>query len=382
MRKVIHIIMVCLAVAMVGCSKSSSEADGNQKTSGSDGATAGTVAPSMPQQVTIALAGDIMMGNTWPHDRLPIDDGKHLFDDVAPILQQADVACANLEGVIAPPEMGTPRKNPNSKFAFMFKMPPRYVKHLKEAGFDFLGLSNNHIYDFYSEPIAYTEKALTKAGIGFAGANDPAQKGTKPTFTAYKKINGVNYGFASFGTEYYNANLHDTLLVKNIVSQLRKKADVVIVYFHGGAEGSVARHLPMGAEWFQGDNRGNLRAFTHLCIDLGADVVFGSGPHVVRAIELYKGHFIAYSLGNFCTCGMGIAGLTGIAPCITVNISVKDGTFQDGKIHAFRQQYMAGPKTDKSGEAIKEIRALTLSDITHSALSIDDGGAINIKQTK
>ena len=100
----------------------------------------------------------------------------------------------------------------------------------------------------------------------------------------------------------------------------------------------------------------------------------------VRAIELYKGHFIAYSLGNFCTCGMGIVGLTGLAPCITVDINPEDGKFKSGKIHAFRQQYMAGPKTDKRGEAIREIRDLTASDIANSALHIDDDGAITIKQ--
>ncbi len=381
MPHIVHLIVLCIAVMAMSCSKSDTK---DSDTKASDTLRANTAAShAMPQQVTIALAGDIMMGNTWPTDRLPTDDGKHIFNDVAPILQHADVACANLEGVIAPPDMGKPRKNPSSKRAFMFKMPPRYAKYLKEAGLDFLGLSNNHIYDFYSEPIAYTEKALAEAQIGFAGARDPAKKGAAHTFTAYKKIGGVTYGFASFGTELYNANLHDSLLVKNIVSTLRSKANVVIVCFHGGAEGSAARHLPKrGAEMFHGDNRGDLRTFTHRCIDLGADVVFGSGPHVVRAIELYRGHFIAYSLGNFCTCGMGISGLTGIAPCITLNISTKDGKFKSGKIHAFRQQYMAGPKTDKSGAAISEIRDLTLSDISNSALTIENDGTISKKQSK
>ncbi|MDD7717333.1 MAG: CapA family protein, partial [Bacteroidales bacterium] len=335
---------------------------------------------SLPQQVTLALVGDIMMGNTWPADRLPVSDGKHLFDDVAPIFQRADVTCGNLEGVIAPPEVGEPRKNPESKLAFMFKMPPRYVEHLKNAGFDFLSLANNHIYDFFSAPITYTEKALADAQIGFAGAKDPAKKRNQHTFTTYKEIEGVTYGFAAFGTEHYNASLLDYASVKSIVKEMREKADVVIVYFHGGAEGSEARHLPTGVEYFHSCNRGDLRTFTHLCIDAGADVVFGSGPHVVRAIELYKGHFIAYSLGNFCTCGMGIVGLTGLAPCITVDINPEDGKFKSGKIHAFRQQYMAGPKTDKRGEAIREIRDLTASDIANSALHIDDDGAITIKQ--
>ncbi|MDO4512067.1 MAG: CapA family protein [Bacteroidales bacterium] len=335
------------------------------------------VTKPLPQQVTIAMVGDIMMGNTWPKDRLPQADGAHLFDDVSPVLKQANVAIGNLEGVIAPPEVGSPRKNTQSKLAFMFKMPPRYTRYLKEAGFDFLGLSNNHIYDFFSAPITTTEQALTEAGIGFAGAKDPSKK--EHTFTSFKTIDGVTYGFASFGTEHYNASLHDEALVKSTIKQLRAKADVVVIYFHGGAEGTVARHLPDAAEMFHGDNRGHLRHFTHLCIDEGADLVFGSGPHVVRAIELYKGHFIAYSLGNFCTCGMGIVAQTGLAPVITATIDPNGGKFVSGKIHAFRQQYMQGPKTDRSGEAIKEIRSLTEDDFKDSKLTIADDGAITIK---
>lgn len=360
----------------MGCSKSAEESSAHATAPD----TATQTAISKPQQVTIAIVGDIMMGNTWPADRLPEADGKHLFNDVASILHNSDVACGNLEGVIAPREMGAPRKNPKSKHAFMFKMPPRYVGLLKDAGFHFLGLSNNHIYDFYGAPVAYTEKALADANIGFAGAKIPGKPNGKHTFAAYKTINGVTYGFTSFGTEIYNASLLDYDFVKSTLKEVRKQADVVIVYFHGGAEGSAARHLPVGTEHFLGCNRGDIRTFTHLCIDNGADVVFGSGPHVVRAIELYKQHFIAYSLGNFCTCGMGIAGLTGLAPCITIAINPADGKFNSGKIHAFRQRYMAGPKTDKSGEVISEIRRLTLSDIKNPALDIAADGTISIKK--
>lgn len=374
-----HIFAIfCIAALMMSCTKSTEERSASAAATPD---TATLAAKSKPQQVTIAMVGDIMMGNTWPADRLPEADGKHLFDDVAPILQKADVACGNLEGVIAPPEMGMPRKNPESKHAFMFKMPPRYVSLLKDAGFHFLGLSNNHIYDFYGDPIVFTEKALSEANIGFAGAKNPSKANGKHTFAAYKTIGGVTYGFASFGTEVYNACFLDYSFVKNILKEVRKKADVVIVYFHGGAEGSAARHLPVGTEHFLGCNRGDLRTFTHLCIDNGADVVFGSGPHVARAIELYKQHFIAYSLGNFCTCGMGIAGLTGLAPLITIAIDPADGKFKSGKIHAFRQKYMAGPKTDKSGEVISEIRSLTLSDIKNSALDIAADGTISIKNS-
>ncbi|MDY5009243.1 MAG: CapA family protein, partial [Sodaliphilus sp.] len=111
-------IILCLMAMLVSCTKSSN-AIASAEVEDTDTTTV-EATKSLPQQVTLALVGDIMMGNTWPADRLPVSDGKHLFDDVAPIFQKADVTCGNLEGVIAPPEVGEPRKNPESKLAFMF----------------------------------------------------------------------------------------------------------------------------------------------------------------------------------------------------------------------------------------------------------------------
>ena len=86
------------------------------------------------------------------------------------------------------------------------------------------------------------------------------------------------------------------------------KADVVVVAIHAGAEGSTADHVPQGTEYYLGENRGDSRAFTHAVIDAGADLVVGSGPHVIRGVQWYHGHLIAYSLGNLAgwhTFGLG-----------------------------------------------------------------------------
>ena len=65
----------------------------------------------------------------------------------------------------------------------------------------------------------------------------------------------------------------------------------------------MALHVPNGRETFYGENRGDLRAFTHTVIDAGADLVWGHGPHVLRGMEVYNGRLIAYSMGNFATYG-------------------------------------------------------------------------------
>ena len=128
-----------------------------------------------------------------------------------------------------------------------------------------------------------------------------------------------------------------------------------------------------------GEDRGNLRQFTHFCIDLGADFVFGHGPHVVRGMELYKGHFIAYSLGNFCTpYGISLSGISGYAPVVTIRIK-SDGTFIDGQIHSFIQQSGMGPQPDTENKVAKEIKMLTEADFKDSAISISNEGKIEKK---
>ena len=113
---------------------------------------------------------------------------------------------------------------------------------------------------------------------------------------------------------------------------LADTCDIVIVSFHGGAEGADFQHVPKTNEMFHGENRGDVYNFAHTMIDNGADVVFGHGPHVTRAIEVYKDRFISYSLGNFCTYGrFNLAGPNGLAPIVKINVDTS-GRFLSGRI--------------------------------------------------
>jgi Bacterial capsule synthesis protein PGA_cap len=71
------------------------------------------------------------------------------------------------------------------------------------------------------------------------------------------------------------------------------------VIIHAGAEGQQYDHVPPGDQTFLGEDRGNVRAFAHAAIEAGASLVVGSGPHVIRGVEDYENHMVAYSLGNF-----------------------------------------------------------------------------------
>ena len=314
--------------------------------------------PQFTGEVTIAMTGDIMTGSILPTPNMPPNDGRDTFIDCAKLLQSADVACGNLEGVLG--DSGKPRKAPGP-LSFSFMMPTKSVQLI----------ANNHINDFYPVAIQSTIKTLRDNGIGVAGTRDCE--------TCIREINGVKYGFCAFGHESYTLRTQDKATVTRIVKKLRSECDIVIVCFHGGSEGVSERHLPYGTEYFHGADRGNLREFAHLCIDSGADIVYGHGPHVCRAMELYKGHLIAYSLGNFATPrGMKLDGPTSYAPLLIVKL--QGGKFAEGQIHPFIQYRDKGPRVDKSGAVIKEIQSLSNEDIKDNELVIADDGKLLTKQ--
>lgn len=114
-------------------------------------------------------------------------------------------------------------------------------------------------------------------------------------------------------------------------------------------------------------------------IDAGADVVFGHGPHVTRAVEVYKDRFICYSLGNFCTYGrFNLRGPNGIAPVIRLKVN-SDGRFIQGKIIPVFQNGTAGVRVDPDRQVIKKLQDLTALDFPDSIIDISDNGEITYK---
>ena len=319
--------------------------------------------------IKLALTGDIMMGTTYPSTQLPQEEGRLLFKHVAPIISGADIAAGNLEGTLC--DGGTTTKR-MSKVSYAFRTPVKFAPRLSEAGYDFLSVANNHVNDFGDTGISSTMKALDGVGIKYAGIKDLCE------WSVVEK-DGRRYGFCAFSHNQKTCDHRDLETVRRILGELREQADFVIVSFHGGAEGSAHNRLPYGRETFCGENRGSIRELAHFCIDEGADVVYGHGPHVLRAVEVYKGHFIAYSLGNFCTpYGINLRGISGYAPVVTIRV-LADGTFVDGQIHSFIQQRGAGPLPDTQNLVAKEMKRLTELDVPKTPITISATGAITRK---
>lgn len=323
-----------------------------------------------PGTFTISMTGDIMMGTTYPTVRLPQNDGKDLFKDVKEFLESADLAVGNLEGTLCNVEDNSKKKTAHS---YSFRTPPSYAPLLTDAGYDFLSMANNHAFDFGLAGVKSTEAALDAQGIKYAGL-----RGRKAM--AVIERGGIKFGLCAFGHNGYTFRTQEHEAVKNIIDSLKKCSDIIIVSFHGGAEGKAQRRLPYGKETFLGEDRGSLRDFAHFCIDNGADIVYGHGPHVVRCMERYKGRFIAYSLGNFCTpYGINTSGISGYAPVVTVTVG-KDGEFLSGKIHPFIQCYGVGPRRDTTGVVVKEIKTLTEMDVKGGNIRISQDGDISVAE--
>ncbi len=320
--------------------------------------------------LTLALCGDIMMGTTYPTVRLPENEGRDIFSDVKQLFLDADFAAGNLEGVIC--EGGVCTKNTANANNYAFRMPERYAHLLTDAGFDYLNLANNHTNDFGSFGLDRTRELLEKEGISYSGLPDCE--------STVVERDGVRYGICSFGHNSYTLKHTDTAAVTRIVTALRPQCDILVVTFHGGAEGSKYSHLPDGPETYLGENRGNLRAFAHHCIDLGADVVFGHGPHVTRAVECYKDRIVAYSLGNFCTTfGVNLSGVNGYAPVLVVRID-RTGRFVEGRIHSFIQTQGTGPRLDPTDKVAQHMRSLSETDFRDQCgLDISDNGTMTRK---
>jgi hypothetical protein len=367
---VVSIALVAL-VALVGsaaCTRATAKAD---QLSSSTAAPVVRVSPTpLPvDAITVSAVGDIMLGSTNPPDRgLPPQDGALMLSQVGEILSVADLTFGNLEGPML--EGGTSSKcGPKSRKCYAFRVPTRYGKYLKEAGFDIMSLANNHASDFGLEGRQSTRRVLDQLGIAHAGAdfND----------IAYLNVKGRKVGVIAFATNAVSYNLNDIEAARKVVARVAAKADIVIVSFHGGAEGPAAQHVPRGPELFLDEPRGDLRAFTHAVIDAGADLLLGSGPHVVRAMEVYKNRLIAYSLGNFAFYRFPFDGPTALSLILDAELG-PDGTFLGGQIHPLIQHEQDGPRPDANNTILNVVRKLSKDDFGATALNIAQDGTISL----
>ena len=258
-----------------------------------------------PEPVRVIALGDML-----PHDSVNLNaqteggwDYGRFFDGIRPQLDSADVTFCNQEVPSAGPEFGI------SGYP-VFNAPTEFARDLHgSVGCDLVNLANNHAADKGPAGIARTREVwdgLTPSAV--AGANRSAEEQrTVPVFEA----DGVRIALVSFA-EYSNApidevslnRMGDTALVQDLMAQARANADIVIVSAHWGTEDSH-------------EVNGQQVAFAQQLADLGADVVVGTGPHVLQPVAWLNRAdggrtLVWYSIGNMLSTQLGLDQLTGV----------------------------------------------------------------------
>ena len=322
-------------------------------------------------RISIAAVGDMMIGTDYPQDHLPDDDGVSFLASVTPVIAAADIAIGNLEGVLI--DAGEPgKKCRNPAACYLFRSPTRYAEHYRNAGFDALSLANNHARDFGEEGRSSSMDALSAAGITHSGREGTA---------AIIRRGDIFVAFLAFAVTKNSNMMLDYEAAFKMIAAHAEEYDIVIVSFHGGAEGVDVTHIPFADEEYYGEPRGDIVWFARGAVDAGADLVIGHGPHVVRGMERYKKRLIAYSLGNFATYyGISVAGIKGFAPILTVTLD-GNGEFIDGQITSTVQLRPAGPSIDEKQRALNLLRGLSIDDFGNPGLRfLPDGKLIPIER--
>lgn len=321
--------------------------------------------------LTVIAVGDVMLGSAYPKPSgLPPDDALLSFKNVNPYLK-GNIVFGNLEGCFLNAGKSTKCKDTTGNSCFAFRMPERYARIYQGAGFNLLSIANNHVGDFGLAGRKRSVQLLDSLNINYAGL-------TSHPYSIFVK-DSVKYGFCAFSPNDNTLSINSIDSAKDLVSFLKKQVDVVIVSFHGGAEGAKYEHVIRANEIFYQENRGDVYAFAHAVIDAGADLVLGQGPHVTRAVEVYKNKFIAYSLGNFCTYGQfNLNGPNGFAPLLNIKLNRK-GDFLYADVISIRQSKISRLTLDPNFTAFKKIVSLTDSDFQGHRLLFENN-RISVKK--
>ena len=347
-----------VAVAKMTASRGTTSA---ATTAGSPAAANATTTTSQgPGPVTISAVGDTDLGNT---PDLPPDPSTYLQPVESALA--APIVFGNLEGTLT--NATTSKCAAGSTECYAFRNSPSYAQIFRAAGVTVMISAINLSHDFGAHGVADTTAALTSAGIVQAGL--PGEIGlvtvgkTKVAFVDFAPYANVN-------------NLLDFATAKTLIAQAKAEANIVVVYMHAGAEGAAADHVTGQEEYYVGEDRGNAKAFAHAAIDDGANMVIASGPHVLRGMEDYEGHLIAYSLGNFAGYqNFSTDGTLDLGGILTVTLS-GEGTFESGKFTSTTFSSVGQPSVDPSGAAASFVNQLSNQDFGAAAVTILPSGQL------
>jgi poly-gamma-glutamate capsule biosynthesis protein CapA/YwtB (metallophosphatase superfamily) len=236
-------------------------------------------APNEPQTFSILFGGDLMFDRSI-RQSMNKNGVNFILEPLRQTLRSYDLVVANLEGPITT----FPSRSVNSALGstnnFIFTFDQEIVSMLKDHNFSLLSLGNNHIRNFGVEGVTQTKTFLRDGGIGFFG--DTGEESTSEERVVFIEKEGKKLAFV--GVNQFVSNGFEN--GEKDVIFARSRADIVIVMPHWGNE-------------YWPESGSVIEEYAHRFIDLGADVIIGSHPHVIQQVEEYRGKKIYYSVGNF-----------------------------------------------------------------------------------
>lgn len=339
--------------------------------------------PPPNAEIMIAAVGDIVMGTTAKPGG---SEGGAAFFSAVDAMLAGDVVLGNLEGTLstgggsrcpshaatrAPEpkakdtaEDGEPKAQARPALCFAFQMPPSHARWLKRAGFTVMNVANNHAWDYGQGGRQQTVQALKDVELAHTG---------RPGQITIQKADGVHVAIVGFSPDRWSSDLRDIPAARALVRKAARKAHVVVVTMHAGAEGPANTHVRPGIEYFLGTNRGDTMRFAHAVVNAGADLVVGHGPHLLRGLEWYKGRLIAYSLGNFGAYDVfNLAGDRKYGGILKVRLN-GDGSWAGGKLIPTYLRGKGLPALDPEGNSLRIVRSLSRQDFGRDAVGAVQG---------
>ena len=249
-------------------------------------AITGTLHADEPDEdsVSVVICGDVMLDGGPGHE---IVNGADPFKDFAPLLASADISICNLECVIA-------KGGEVMQKAYTFRGADGSLPLLKKH-FAAVSVANNHSSDFGIETFVRQLEMMEEGELAYFGGGRNLKDARMPLILERNGMRVAFLGYNGFNPKQYSATndragvgpLDIDIMTADIRNAREKhNADIVIPYLHWGRELVPAPrqiHVEMA----------------HQLIDAGASVVVGAHPHITQTVDIYKGHPIIYSLGNF-----------------------------------------------------------------------------------
>jgi hypothetical protein len=353
-----------IAAAAVACGSGGNPGSASP-TAGSRAADSGpSSAPAAAKLgvVRLSAVGDTILGNT---PNLPPDPSSYLDAVQRAIRWRAQIRFANLEGTLTTASNGKCGGH-NGGNCFAFRNPPHYARYLHRAGFTILNNANNHSHDFGSTGLAQTIRAIHRHRMKQTG---------QPGEVTVVHAGAVAVAIVGFAPYSNTADLLTLKAARRLIHKARRRARVVVVYMHAGAEGSNADHVTGHEEYYVGEDRGNPKKFAHMAIRSGASLVIASGPHVVRGMQFYRGRLIAYSLGNFANYhNFGGGGILSDSAILHVTLDAS-GRFVSGRLLPVQLDSSGHPT--RGGGTVGLVRRLSKQDFSHSRARFSHRGVIS-----